>query len=113
MNRKILVALALPFLVLFFAGCTSVHHLKPYDAEAANLKASKTKKVAVVFLDSMVQQQYKSSAQGRTFVFEGARPFLQQAYSTALQGSVASTEFFVREPGPGFDAYLLKNDFRE
>jgi hypothetical protein len=31
---------------------------------------------------------------------------LQQAYSTALQSSVASTEFFVREPGPGFDVYL-------
>ena len=106
MNRKIFMVTALLTFVLFSAACTHVHRIKGYDADPANLKASKTKKVAVVFLESNVRQQYKSSAQGHTFIFEDAKAFLQQAYSTALHGFVASTEFFTKEPGPGFDVYL-------
>ncbi len=106
MSHKIFWVTVLFTLVIFSAACTHVHRIKGYDADPANLKASKNKKVAVVFLESNVRQQYKSSAQGHTFIFEDAKAFLQQAYSTALQGFVASTEFFTNEAGPGFDVYL-------
>jgi hypothetical protein len=106
MYGKIFVVTALLTFALFSAACTHVHRIKGYDADPANLKASKNKKVAVVFLESNVRQQYKSSAQGHTFIFEDAKAFLQQAYSTALHGSVASTGFFTNEPGTGYDVYL-------
>jgi hypothetical protein len=104
--KRTVIPFVFLIIFLFFAACTHVHKVKGYDADPAGLKASKNKKVAVVFLEPNIQDTYRSSAQGHTFVFEGAKLFLQQAYATALQGSVASTEFFDKEPGRDFDVYL-------
>jgi hypothetical protein len=92
--------------LMFFNACSHAYQIKGFDADPANLKSSKNKKVAVVFLEPEFRHQYISSSQGHKFIFENTKAFYEQAYTSALRDSVSSVEFFTKAPGPGFDIYL-------
>lgn len=88
------------------AACTHSYTLKGFDADPAQLKKSKTKKVAVVFEEPKFLQQYESSADGHTWQFVQTDIFYRQAYSSALRDSVESVEYFYEKPATGYDVYL-------
>jgi hypothetical protein len=104
---KILILLSV---ALLFSACAMglkhVYNIKGYDADPANLKYSKNKKVAVVFLEPDIKRQYISSAQAHTFIFDDVKAFYEQTFSTSLRGYVSSVKFFTAEPGRGYHLYL-------
>lgn len=88
-------------------GCTHVYTLQGFNADAANLSSAKQKKVAIIFSTDRFATSVEIAADGHTFIFQENDRFYKQAYSSALLGSVAQTEFHRSHPGPGYDVYLF------
>lgn len=87
-------------------GCAHTYRVEGFDADRANLRNSQNKKIAVVFAEPEFKRRYEASVEGHSFVFEDLKAFYEQAYSSALAGSVASVEYFTAEPKGDYDVYL-------
>ena len=92
--------------LLFCTSCTHVYTLQGFNADSAQLGNAKNKKVAIIFSADKFARDITIAADGHTFIFQENDRFYKQAYSSALMGGVASTDFHTSHPGPGYDVYL-------
>jgi hypothetical protein len=92
---------------LLAVGCSHQYQLIPFNAAAAPLQRSRSKRVAVVLVSPAVQDVYETSTDGHSFTFENGYSFVERLFGAALGRSVGAVQTFRGQAPTGFDAYIF------